>query len=137
MNNPNTISLETETRVQFCSTDGVVCVFTVTQMSTRWRRCSNCTCGSCQNLWCPGPSTRTSWTAPTCWTPAAQRSAQTDQGLHDTASHVDLLFLCLHRAGASWRNRLVFSPELTTTFSVMFVGEYHEFPVVRAAGPSC
>lgn len=48
-------------------------VSAVTQMSTRWRRCSNSTWGSFLNLWCPGLSTRTFWTAPTCWIQTPKR----------------------------------------------------------------
>lgn len=65
--------------------------FTVTQMSTRWHHCSNFTCGSCLNLWCPGLSTKTSWTAQTCWTPAAQRSVWESE----STQALTILFVCI------------------------------------------
>ena len=60
-----------------CTINGCLLVIVsspaVTQMSTRWHLCSSCICVSCQSLWCPGLSTKTSWTAPTSWMPVVQR----------------------------------------------------------------
>lgn len=78
-----------------------VSLLAVTQMSTRWHRCSNCTCVSCPSLWCPGLSTRTSWTAPTCWTPATQRFALFY--LKNNDNSLSLMFnVCVNTTRTTW-----------------------------------
>lgn len=103
----------------------------VTQMSTRWHHCSSCICVNCPSPWCPGPSTKTSWTAPTCWTPTQQRynwfllEVKKKKRRGAPAMKRVCPFNLSLRAGKSWSNRSHSSPKSTTTFSVTSAGEWN------------
>lgn len=111
-----------------CHLHGVyVSLPAVIQMSTRWRRCSNCTCVSFLSLWSPGLSTRTSWTAPTRWTPMPHRCILFQWKKNVcvcTWRRTSVCFNLSLRVGKSWSNKLQSSPESTTTFSATSAGEW-------------